>query len=1035
MGGIIDKITEFIKELLQGWVLTNFETMFTDVNDKVGTIAGEVSKTPSTWNSGIFDMIKTLSDNVMIPIAGMIISFVLVYELISMVIDKNNLHDFNTAIFIRFFMKACIAVMLLSKTFDIVMAVFDVGSHIVNSAASAITGSTSIDVSSTLQTMFNEQFSEMSIGELLGLGMETMIVSLCMKIISVLITVILYGRMIEIYLYVSVAPVPCATVTNREWGTKNNKKKYYRQQQQDTFGHNVQKSEAEAEKTFLKENSFINEENGNATNFHTEDADSFQDNYHVRNTYQRSEEKGKYHKRRVQREHAHRERAKSENAKQSDYGDLQTKDATFSQGQADEFTDQKVQKAFDKSEKNRRKLQKAKDKMPTKRQYEMKRVFDEQTGKAKYVVVPVDVEKPFKPDGLGKTAVHKLQTENMYFVHRKIAETEKDNSAVEGAHKTEQRAEDIYHYMKYHRKSKAQRKRDRLERLHKKQVTADMKLEYEKFISENPHLKGNSPKKQLQRQLQKQRIKREYAKARRVGAEAKTAKETFTKTANAATGIAKKLQEIATKNKTLIITVGIFALLLIMIMSALSSCGSMFTGTVTTTMASTYLSLPAEIDAADLSFTEKEMELQNKIDRIETDYPGYDEYDYNLGAIGHDPYTLISYLSAVHTEFTAAGIESEIQELFDAMYSLTTEEVEETRTRTVTKTGTRIVTNPDGTTRTEEYEYEEEEEYTVTILRVTLTVTPLESIVAGRMDSEQTEIFGAYTETKGGLQVFASPVDYYWYYYISSYYGYRKNPNTGAEELHRGVDIAVPTGTFVYAAHDGTVTEATYDSYYGNYVVITDSKGYTTKYAHMDSLNVSAGQSVKKGDNIGKSGNTGSSTGSHLHIECLYNGEYYNPLFYFEAGEQTIYGETTGGTGGGTSNVIPPESYDDVTVQTLMREANRYLGMPYTFGGTAPASFDCSGFVCWVFSNSGVHNLPRTTAQGIYDQCTPVSAADAKAGDIIFFTGTYNAGRPVTHVGIYCGNGTMVHCGDPIQYTSINTSYWQSHFYGFGRLN
>ena len=219
MGGIIDKITEFIKELLQGWVLTNFETMFTDVNDKVGTIAGEVSKTPSTWNSGIFDMIKTLSDNVMIPIAGMIISFVLVYELISMVIDKNNLHDFNTAIFIRFFMKACIAVMLLSKTFDIVMAVFDVGSHIVNSAAAAISGETSIDVSSTLQTMFNEQFSEMSIGELLGLGMETMIVSLCMKIMSVLITVILYGRMIEIYLYVSVAPVPCATVTNREWGT------------------------------------------------------------------------------------------------------------------------------------------------------------------------------------------------------------------------------------------------------------------------------------------------------------------------------------------------------------------------------------------------------------------------------------------------------------------------------------------------------------------------------------------------------------------------------------------------------------------------------------------------------------------------------------------------------------------------------------------------------------------------------------------------------------------------------------------------
>lgn len=458
----------------------------------------------------------------------------------------------------------------------------------------------------------------------------------------------------------------------------------------------------------------------------------------------------------------------------------------------------------------------------------------------------------------------------------------------------------------------------------------------------------------------------------------------------------------------------------------------MFLGTVTTTLATTYLSLPAEIDAAELSFTQKEMELQNTIDAIETDHPGYDEYDYNLGAIGHDPFTLISYLSAVHTEFTAEGAEHEIQELFDAMYSLTTEEMEETRTRTVTKTGTRIVTNADGTTSTEEYEYEEEEEYTVKILRTTLTVIPLESMTAGRMDSEQGELFAAYTETKGGLQVFGTPVDYYWYYYISSYYGYRKNPNTGAEELHRGVDIAVPTGTDVYAAHNGTVTEAAFDAYYGNYVVITDSKGYTTKYAHMDSVTVSAGQSVTKGDPIGKSGNTESSTGSHLHIECLYNGEYYNPLFYFEAGEQTIYGETPGATGGGTGNVIPPESYDDATVQALMTEANRYLGMPYTFGGTAPASFDCSAFVCWVFSNSGVHDLPRTTAQGIFDQCAPVSAADAKAGDIIFFTGTYNAGRPVTHVGIYCGNGIMVHCGDPIQYTSIHSAYWQSHFYGFG---
>ena len=197
MGAILDKITEFIKEMLQGWVMDNLSTMFTDVNGKVGTIAGEVGRTPSSWNSGVFSMIENLSENVMIPIAGMIISAILCYELITMVMDKNNMHEVGSEFFFRYLIKACIAVLLLSYTFDITMAIFDVG---------------------TLQTMFESQLETMEIGELIGLGIETMIVSLCMKIISLLITVMLYGRMIEIYLYVSVAPVPFATFSNREWG-------------------------------------------------------------------------------------------------------------------------------------------------------------------------------------------------------------------------------------------------------------------------------------------------------------------------------------------------------------------------------------------------------------------------------------------------------------------------------------------------------------------------------------------------------------------------------------------------------------------------------------------------------------------------------------------------------------------------------------------------------------------------------------------------------------------------------------------------
>ena len=138
---------------------------------------------------------------------------------------------------------------------------------------------------------------------------------------------------------------------------------------------------------------------------------------------------------------------------------------------------------------------------------------------------------------------------------------------------------------------------------------------------------------------------------------------------------------------------------------------------------------------------------------------------------------------------------------------------------------------------------------------------------------------------------------------------------------------------------------------------------------------------------------------------------------------------------GGTNNGIPSEAYNDATFAKLINEAEKYLGYPYVFGGSSPStSFDCSGFVCWVYTHSGVHNLPRTTAQGIYNQCTRVSASEAKPGDLVFFQGTYNACETVTHIGIYVGQNRMLHCGSPIQYTSIDTSYWRSHFYSYGRL-
>ena len=221
MFDLFGSIEDWLREVLSGFVSSNLTTMFTDVNEKTGTIAAEVGQTPQGWNSGIFSMIQNLSTSVIVPIAGMIITFVLCYELITMVTERNNMHDLDTWMFFKWVFKAFVAVYLVTNTFNIVMAVFDVGQHLVSSASGVIGGSTSIDIASTISTMETEM-ETMEIGELLALTLETALVSLCMKIISILITVVLYGRMIEIYLYSSIAPVPFATMTNREWGQIGN---------------------------------------------------------------------------------------------------------------------------------------------------------------------------------------------------------------------------------------------------------------------------------------------------------------------------------------------------------------------------------------------------------------------------------------------------------------------------------------------------------------------------------------------------------------------------------------------------------------------------------------------------------------------------------------------------------------------------------------------------------------------------------------------------------------------------------------------
>ena len=218
MGGIIDSLVEWIKEILVGGITSNLSGMFDNVNQKVGEIAGQVGTTPQAWNSSIYNMIRTLSDNVIVPIAGVILAFIMTIELIQMVSEKNNMHgDVDTWMFFKWIFKTFCAVMIVTNTWNIVMGVFDVAHGVVSSAAGVIGGNTSIDISSVIVDM-EERLMEMDIGPLFGLWLQSLFVGITMWALTICIFIIVYGRMIEIYLVTSIAPIPMATMMNRESG-------------------------------------------------------------------------------------------------------------------------------------------------------------------------------------------------------------------------------------------------------------------------------------------------------------------------------------------------------------------------------------------------------------------------------------------------------------------------------------------------------------------------------------------------------------------------------------------------------------------------------------------------------------------------------------------------------------------------------------------------------------------------------------------------------------------------------------------------
>lgn len=216
MFGIFDKIEEFFKELLLGGIQANLESMFIDINDKVGAVATDIGKTPMGWNSEVFNFIKSINDSVIIPIAGLIITAVLCIELINMVMQKNNMHDTDTFEFFKYMIKMWIAVWLVSHAFTFSMAVFDVAQHLVNQAAGVINTSATVSGDQIIQMV--EGLKDKGLGELVMILFETSLVKVAIQVMSVVIMLVVYGRMFEIYVYCSVSAIPFATMGNKEWG-------------------------------------------------------------------------------------------------------------------------------------------------------------------------------------------------------------------------------------------------------------------------------------------------------------------------------------------------------------------------------------------------------------------------------------------------------------------------------------------------------------------------------------------------------------------------------------------------------------------------------------------------------------------------------------------------------------------------------------------------------------------------------------------------------------------------------------------------
>lgn len=598
--------------------------------------------------------------------------------------------------------------------------------------------------------------------------------------------------------------------------------------------------------------------------------------------------------------------------------------------------------------------------------------------------------------GISKKAVSAAAGSAAVYVHGKTHEAEQENAAVEGTHRAELMAESALRYA-MHRTSRGLHKRNARLKESVSPEEGKGRLFYgtaqeagEKAASKAARDADQAKKGILQKFWQKRQYKKAYQAAKKGGKTAAgTAKATQTM-ASKARGI---VSAVLGRTKGIIAIVVAVGLFFVMIASLLASCGASIQGGAASTIVSTtYASTDEDIYAVEDAYLELEEALNEQINSMESRHPGYDEYRYQIDEISHNPYHLISYFSAKYGKFTYEQVKDEIEEIFQRQYSITTESTRETVTETkMVRVGESL-----GQVVTSGY--------------------CSCSICCGQWAGGPTAS-GVYPTANHTIAVDAS------------------NPFVpiGTKVIMNGVEYVVEdTGAF---ARYGVQ----FDVYYSDHAAAS-AHGHQTWEAYLADDNGSQEVEVTTTQEVNRLDVTLTNHGLDAVLRelmdeneegryDLYNGTYGNRDYLFDT-------ETLPGGGGDFGYEIPAEALTDQKFANMIREAEKYLGYPYVWGGSSPStSFDCSGFVSWVINNCGNGwNIGRQTTDGLMGYCSEVSPAEAKPGDLIFFQGTYDT-PGASHVGIYVGDNMMIHCGNPIQYTSIASSYWQEHFLAFGRIH